>query len=492
MKSRVRKFKFDLSLILKFFVIIEYHFFYFFSYNKLMYLLFEKAEYIIIAISALAMFVFIYLKYSKIIIKWYGSWMFWYSLSLIASFIILFLISELLYPNQRLTQTLSGNVSFLYPVLMSAFALVYIKDNGTERMVRFLNIVCLIWYILMIMHSVNYSLKGTVLFSAMDMFENGSISRRENHLRMGSGLFGNIMVVYNFVKFYCRKNNEKLPIFNLILFVLGVYCAVAIQQTRAMIIVLSGCIAASATGSVSFLEMHQTSLEAKASQRLQAAAAPSYAAAVQSPAALQDSAVQAGLNVSAEPADLPAAANPQQKAAVVEYRICDENGKNWRLESKEAIPVTSDTTALPDGWYVVNGQVNISDSITVSGNVCLILADGCRLAAEGIHVSEEGGTNSLQIFAQSDGDVMGSLVSTAAGDAAGIGGEPGKTNGPITIFGGNVEAAGGVRGAGIGGGNGAAGQNITIHGGRITAKAYTAVFDSSEQDGDNRDDRGGG
>jgi len=208
-----------------------------------MYLLFEKAEYIIIAISALAMFVFIYLKYSKIIIKWYGSWMFWYSLSLIASFIILFLISELLYPNQRLTQTLSGNVSFLYPVLMSAFALVYIKDNGTERMVRFLNIVCLIWYILMIMHSVNYSLKGTVLFSAMDMFENGSISRRENHLRMGSGLFGNIMVVYNFVKFYCRKNNEKLPIFNLILFVLGVYCAVAIQQTRAMIIVLSGCIA---------------------------------------------------------------------------------------------------------------------------------------------------------------------------------------------------------------------------------------------------------
>ena len=243
MKSRVRKFKFDLSLILKFFVIIEYHFFYFFSYNKLMYLLFEKAEYIIIAISALAMFVFIYLKYSKIIIKWYGSWMFWYSLSLIASFIILFLISELLYPNQRLTQTLSGNVSFLYPVLMSAFALVYIKDNGTERMVRFLNIVCLIWYILMIMHSVNYSLKGTVLFSAMDMFENGSISRRENHLRMGSGLFGNIMVVYNFVKFYCRKNNEKLPIFNLILFVLGVYCAVAIQQTRAMIIVLSGCIA---------------------------------------------------------------------------------------------------------------------------------------------------------------------------------------------------------------------------------------------------------
>ena len=70
MKLRVQKFKFDLSLILKFFVIIEYHFFYLFSYNALMSLFFEKAENIIIAISALAMFVFVYLKYSKTIIKW--------------------------------------------------------------------------------------------------------------------------------------------------------------------------------------------------------------------------------------------------------------------------------------------------------------------------------------------------------------------------------------------------------------------------------------
>ncbi|WP_300848730.1 hypothetical protein [uncultured Acetatifactor sp.] len=243
MKLRVQKFKFDLSLILKFFVIIEYHFFYLFSYNALMSLFFEKAENIIIAISALAMFVFVYLKYSKTIIKWYGSWMFWYSLSLIASFSVLFLISELLYQNQRLTDTLSGNVSFLYPLLMSVFALVFINDNGTEKMARFLNFVCFIWYILMIMHSINYSQNGTVLFSAIDMFETGRISKRENNLRMSSGLFGNVMVVYNFVKFYCRKNNEKFPIFNLILFVLGLYCAVVIQQTRAMIIVLSGCIA---------------------------------------------------------------------------------------------------------------------------------------------------------------------------------------------------------------------------------------------------------
>lgn len=235
-------------------------------------------------------------------------------------------------------------------------------------------------------------------------------------------------------------------------------------------IVLSGCIAASAAGSVSVVEVRKTSLEAKASQRLQAAAAPSYAATVQSPAALQNT-----------------AGNTQTQAAAAEYQICDENGQNWRMESREAVPVTSDMTALSDGWYVVNGQVDISNSITVSGNVCLILADGCTLTVGGIQVSGEGGANSLQIFAQSDGDAMGRLVSTAAGDAAGIGGGAGEINGSITIFGGNVEAAGGARGAGIGGGKDAAGQNITIHGGRVTAKAYTAVFDGTAEDA-----RGGG
>lgn len=235
-------------------------------------------------------------------------------------------------------------------------------------------------------------------------------------------------------------------------------------------IVLSGCIAASAAGSVSVAEVRKTSLEAKASQRLQAAAAPSYAATVQSPAALQNT-----------------AADPQTTAA--EYRICDENGQNWRVESREAVPVTSGMTVLSDGWYVVNGQVDISNSITVSGNVSLILADGCTLTVGGIQVSGESSAYSLQIYAQSDGDAMGRLVSTAAGDAAGIGGGAGEKNGPITIFGGNVEAAGGARGAGIGGGKDAAGQKITIHGGSVTAKAYTAVSDSTAEDSD---DRGGG
>lgn len=63
----------------------------------------------------------------------------------------------------------------------------------------------------------------------------------------------------------------------------------------------------------------------------------------------------------------------------------------------EATEVTSEHTQLTRGWYVVYGDVTISERIEVTGDdptmcyVSLILADGCTLtASKGIGV-EEGG-----------------------------------------------------------------------------------------------------
>lgn len=62
--------------------------------------------------------------------------------------------------------------------------------------------------------------------------------------------------------------------------------------------------------------------------------------------------------------------------------------------------VTTGTTELNDtttgGWYIVRGSVEISSRVTVTGNVHLILKDGCELkAAKGINVGED---NSLTIM----------------------------------------------------------------------------------------------
>lgn len=146
----------------------------------------------------------------------------------------------------------------------------------------------------------------------------------------------------------------------------------------------------------------------------------------------------------------------------------DENAQKLvRSDTKTTGPYTLLTDGSTDtnwaaGWYVVEGTVDLPARVTVTGDVHLILKDGCKLNAnQGIQV---GTGNSLTIYAQSeDESKMGCLTATGRMYAAGIGGEG------ITICGGIVTATGGNSGAGIGGGDYGAGKDITIYGGIVTA-----------------------
>lgn len=128
--------------------------------------------------------------------------------------------------------------------------------------------------------------------------------------------------------------------------------------------------------------------------------------------------------------------------------------------------VTAGDTAWSDtttgGWYVVEGDTSIESRVTVTGNVHLILTDGCKLSVNrGIEVTRG---NSLTIYAQSGG--TGELIATATGaDDAGIGGGFILNCGAVTLNGGKVTATGTGMGAGIGGNGG----NITINGGIVEA-----------------------
>ena len=150
----------------------------------------------------------------------------------------------------------------------------------------------------------------------------------------------------------------------------------------------------------------------------------------------------------------------------------DANGTPQTCDS--ATVVTESDTSWGDdgnsGWYVVNDDVTIDRRVTVTGDVHLILADGCNLTVNvGIHVSEG---NSLTIYAQSAGEGMGKLTANAGWERAAIGSEQFQAAGNITICGGNITAAGGGSAA-IGNVNGEAGT-VTIYGGWVKATgAYT-------------------
>ena len=174
----------------------------------------------------------------------------------------------------------------------------------------------------------------------------------------------------------------------------------------------------------------------------------------------------------------------QVKTAEVNYQKADWNGSTVIYSGQTAagcIQVESSIEAVTwsAGWYAVSGTVTISEPITVSGEVHLILTDGCNLtASKGIVVTNG---NSLNIYAQSGSN--GTLTATGTtkenNASAGIGGGTDSADsGSITIHGGVINATGGCVGngqrvaAGIGGGTGdtgGSGSNITIYGGKVTA-----------------------
>ena len=137
-----------------------------------------------------------------------------------------------------------------------------------------------------------------------------------------------------------------------------------------------------------------------------------------------------------------------------------------------ATVVTADDTTWGnddnDGWYVVNDDVTIGQRVTVTGDVHLILADGCNLTVNGgINVSEG---NSLTIYAQSTGADMGALTANGAPQSAGIGGGDHDICGTIIINGGIISAnALDNAAAGIGCGWYGKSGTIIINGGKVVA-----------------------
>ena len=140
--------------------------------------------------------------------------------------------------------------------------------------------------------------------------------------------------------------------------------------------------------------------------------------------------------------------------------------ENTTLYAQWGTTITESTTSWTDGnRYVVDRDVTISDRISVTGNVTLVLRDGFILtASKGIGVNEG---NSLTI--ETEGAGTGELIATGAPGYSGIGGDRFSNTGTITINGGRVTATSLSQGAGIGGGYDGSVGTITINGGTINA-----------------------
>ena len=146
-------------------------------------------------------------------------------------------------------------------------------------------------------------------------------------------------------------------------------------------------------------------------------------------------------------------------AVPVPVTYIDGNGDP---QQASCIVVNEFSTELTNGWYVLEESLTFTSSLTILGDVKLVLKDDKTLTVIGTN-NRAGvvvmGANALTLYAQSIGAGAGALVARGNNSAAGIGGNEGGSGGSVTIYGGNVTATGGdMLVPGIGGGWHGAGQ----------------------------------
>ena len=171
--------------------------------------------------------------------------------------------------------------------------------------------------------------------------------------------------------------------------------------------------------------------------------------------------------------------------------------KTFHIILTDGTSVTSATTTLTTGEYVLNSNQDVNERITISGDVVLHFCEGFTYTAKkGIELSEgnsltidgfgtliidgcDSGKSGIGANSVGSLTISGVTVNVTGGDyAAAIGGDKNNAKGgSITINGGAVNAKGGKLAAGIGGGAddqpghyGVCGD-ITINGGQVTAQS---------------------
>jgi len=185
-----------------------------------------------------------------------------------------------------------------------------------------------------------------------------------------------------------------------------------------------------------------------------------------------------------------------EEVVYIDVTWTPEHGIQSTEESTDSFSLlTKDDVEWKDGFYVLTGDVKITDRINVTGDAKLILCDGRILTAEkGITVADG---KSLTIYGQKNssgalktgaidagfaaiggtgeadsGDMFfkGGIIEVTGGDSgAGIGGGINHKSGDIEIYRGQIKATGGDSAPGIGAGRDSDGENITIYDGNVTA-----------------------
>lgn len=214
-------------------ILIDLHFFYLFRYPNFLNTLLHKR--IMTGTLALLMVVFLYIGCNQIKMNQL-KYLRRYCICIIMVFLLFFTYTLMKYPAQEIKTTYLSSNNIL--VMLWAIPLVlFMKDiEGFHRFARKLNWVMLIWLLLIMIQGILYNASGMMLFDFKEYFS-GDVSTRNNQLRMAMGATANALILYDFDVWFTKKIKKTgLPF---IVFCIGMFDAIFVQQTRMYIISLA-------------------------------------------------------------------------------------------------------------------------------------------------------------------------------------------------------------------------------------------------------------
>ncbi|SEW42664.1 hypothetical protein SAMN05421659_11959 [[Clostridium] fimetarium] len=156
-----------------------------------------------------------------------------YVIAIALSFVVVFFYSLINYPAQDISATINSSYSYLALLLVYPILVLILLRNHSKQIYRLLDIFAIVIYCLILIQVFLYRTNGTLIFME-------SVVRfRNERLRLGIHFYGNLMIIYNFYKVYCKKENT---FFRWTLLTVGLFELVFYQQTRAYTLVILVCI----------------------------------------------------------------------------------------------------------------------------------------------------------------------------------------------------------------------------------------------------------
>lgn len=163
--------------------------------------------------------------------------------STIASFCMVFLFSYFTYDNQNIMSTLTGDSAhfkMLYIILILPIAQLSLERGGVNWLLKKLNCLAAMLYILVTLQFMIYNINGRVILPAMT--SGSELPLLDGTLRISLSWLGNIMILYNFYKFYSvddsvAKGHNRMM--HLALFLLGFADLIVISRIRGATLAIS-------------------------------------------------------------------------------------------------------------------------------------------------------------------------------------------------------------------------------------------------------------